>query len=427
MMKRLTFLALAALLLGASQARATLDIMDKIIAIVDEDIILASELDQRIKTLKLQIAENETLPTEAILRKQVLDRLVIDSLQLQMADRAGVRISDEELNQALQAVAAQNKLTLAEFRQAIERDGIAYSDMREQLRREMKISRVQQGIMRNRIDISEQEIKNFLASELGSALTADEYRLAHILLPFPEDPSPAQINQVRAAAEDLLAKTNAGEDFRALAVANSAGQNALEGGDLGWRKIAQLPSMFMETAETMREGDVRGPIQSGSGFHLIKLLETRGANSEGQIDQTQVRHVLIQPSEIRTDEEAREMAESLREEVAAGRAFEEIAKLYSDDPGSALSGGDLGWSRAGTFVAEFELQLQAAEIGVLSAVFKSQHGYHFLEVTGRRTEDFSDRFRMGQAENYLRNQRFDEELQSWIRELRDDAFVELRI
>jgi peptidyl-prolyl cis-trans isomerase SurA len=427
-MKRLKFLALAALLLGASlQAQATLEIMDKIVAVVDDDIILESELAQRIKTLKLQISENETLPADDVLRKQVLDRLVIDSLQLQMADRAGVRISDEELNQALQGVAAQNKFTVAEFRQAIERDGIAYSDMREQLRREMKISRVQQGMMRNRIDISEQEIKNFLASELGTALTADEYRLAHILLPFPEDPSTAQIAQVRATAEGLLAKVNAGEDFRALAVTNSAGQNALDGGDLGWRKIAQLPSMFIDTAKTMQKGDIRGPIESGSGFHLIKLLETRGANSEGQIDQSQVRHVLIQPSEIRTDQEAKEMADSLREEIADGRPFEEIAKLYSDDPGSALSGGDLGWSRAGTFVPEFELQLQASEIGVLSPVFKSQHGYHFLEVTGRRTEDFSDRFRMGQAENYLRNQRFDEELQSWIRELRDDAFVELRI
>lgn len=427
-MRTLIQTMLAGILLAASlQVSANLVIMDSIVAVVDEDVILQSEMQERIDTLKAQITDASQLPPDDILREQIVERLIVESLQLQMAERAGVRINDEEINEALQGIAEQNRMSVAQFRAAIEKDGISYASMRRQIEREMMIARVQQGMMRNRIEISEQEIKNFLASELGAVMTADEYRIAHILVPLPEDASATQIAKIQADAEDLLKQVAEGADFSALAVGHSAGQNALSGGDLGWRKIAQLPSMFAATAETMVAGDVRGPIQSGSGFHLIKLLETRGARAEGQIAQSQVRHVLIQPSEIRTDEEALEMAESLREEVANGRAFDEIAKLYSDDPGSALSGGDLGWARAGTYVPTFEAQLQSSELDALSPVFKSQHGYHFLEVTGRRIEDFSDRFRMGQAENYLRNQRFDEELQNWIREIRDDAFVEIRI
>ncbi|MDB9867902.1 peptidylprolyl isomerase [Pseudomonadales bacterium] len=427
-MRTLIQTMLAGILLAASlQVSANLVIMDSIVAVVDEDVILQSEMQERIDTLKAQITDASQLPPDDVLRQQIVERLIVESLQLQMADRAGVRISDEEINEALQGVAEQNKMSVAQFRAAIEKDGISYASMRRQIEREMMIARVQQGMMRNRIEISEQEIKNFLASELGAVMTADEYRIAHILIPLPEDASATQIAEIQTDAEDLLKQLAEGADFSALAVGHSAGQNALSGGDLGWRKIAQLPSMFADTAKTMVAGDVRGPIQSGSGFHLIKLLETRGAQAEGQIAQSQVRHVLIQPSEIRTDEEALEMAESLREEVANGRAFDEIAKLYSDDPGSALSGGDLGWARAGTYVPAFEALLQSSELDALSPVFKSQHGYHFLEVTGRRIEDFSDRFRMGQAENYLRNQRFDEELQNWIREIRDDAFVEIRI
>jgi peptidyl-prolyl cis-trans isomerase SurA len=318
-------------------------------------------------------------------------------------------------------------MNLSQFRVAIENDGVSYADVREQLRRELKMARVEKGIMRNRIEISEQEIRNFLESELGEVVTADDLRLAHILIPLTEDASKEQIEQVRATAQDLVDQINAGADFQTLAVERSAGQNALNGGDLGWRKIAQLPTMFADTAKAMKAGEVQGPIESGSGFHLIKLLETRGAHAEGQIPQVKVRHVLIQPSEIRTDQEAQELAESLHSEIVGGRDFEEIAKLYSDDPGSALSGGDLGWNRLGTFVPEFEAKMKEGELNELSKVFKTQHGYHFLEVTGRRTEDFSERFRMGQAENYLRTQRFDEELENWIREIRDEAFVEIRI
>ncbi len=422
-------LLVSAALVYASAASAAATVLDRIIAVVDEDVVLQSEMDQRMVAVNAQLANapEGQVPPEDVLKKQVVDRLVVESLQLQMAERAGVRISDEELNQALQGIASQNQLSLAEFQRAIEADGISYVQMRDQIRREIAISRVQQGIMRNRIQITEQEIKDFLASELGQVVTADEFRLAHILLPLPEDPTADQIRAVENDAVGILTQVEQGTDFQYLAVQKSAGQNALEGGDLGWRKAVQLPTMFSDVAQQMAVGEVRGPIRSGSGFHLIKLLEKRGAKAEGQVAQTQVRHVLISPSEIRTDEEAFDLAESLRREIAEGRDFEEVAKLYSDDPGSALSGGDLGWNRAGTFVDEFETQMGEMDVDQLSGVFRTVHGYHFLQVTGRRVEDFSERYRMSQAENFLRNQKFDEELETWIREIRDEAFVEIRI
>ncbi len=419
---------LIAVILLSPPLKAALIVLDTIIAVVDEDVVMRSELDARRKSIQAQlISAQQQVPPDDVMNSQILERLVVESLQLQMADRAGVRISDEEVNGAMNGIAQQNSMTLAQFKGAIENDGISYVDMREQIRREMAMSRVQQGVMRRRIQVSEQEVVNFLESELGETITADEFRLGHILLPLPEKANAEQILQIKNETQALIDKIKDGADFQSLAVEKSAGQHALEGGDLGWRKAAQLPTMFSDIAQEMEPGDVRGPIKSGSGYHIITLLQKRGARAEGQVSQTQVRHILIQKNEIRTDQEAKEFAESLREEIVGGRDFDEVAKLYSDDPGSALSGGDLGWNRADTFVPEFERQMHNTPIDEISQVFLTSHGYHFLQVTGRRVEDFSEKFRMGQAENYLRNQRFDEELEAWIREIRDDAFVEIRI
>ena len=420
---------LAILLTTSIYGEAALVSLDRIAVIVDEDVIMQSEIEERLLTIKAQIAAQPSAktPPDEILQEQIIERLIVESLQLQTADRAGIRISDEELNQALASIAYQNQMNLEQFRIALDNDGVSWAQMREQVRREFAISRVQQGIMRRRIQITEQEIQNFLATELGKSVTSDEYRLGHILLDLPSDPSPREVRQTRALAESIVSRLNAGEDFGSLAIEISKDQNALDGGDMGWRKPAQLPSIFSDLVEDMLMGEVKGPIKSGRGFHLIKLLEKRGAEAEGMIAQTEVRHILIKPNEIRSERESFELSESLRQEIIEGRNFAELAKLYSDDPGSALSGGDLGWTQTGAFVAEFEATMQSTEINVVSEVFQSVHGFHFLEVTGRRLEDFSERFRMGQAENYLRNQKFDGELENWIREIRDEAFVEVKI
>ena len=411
------------------QCHAALVLIDRIAIVVDEDVVMLTEIEERLRAVKAQIAANPSAkaPPDDILQKQVIERLIVESLQLQMADRAGVRISDNELNQTLIGIASQNNMTLDQFRSMLAEDGMSWAQMREQVRREFSINRVQQGVMSRRIQVTEQEVNNFLSSDVGAAITADEFRLGHILLALPDKPDADDIRATRTQAEDLYQRMQEGADFSSLAIEWSAGQNALNGGNMGWRKPVQLPSMFADTVQGMTIGEVRGPIKSGRGYHLLKLLEKRGAAAEGQVAQAQVRHVLIKPTEIRTEEEAKALAKTLREEVVNGRDFEEVAQLYSNDPGSALSGGDLGWSRAGLFVPQFEAIMQAAELNKVSEVFKTEHGHHFLEVTGRRIEDFTERFRMGQAENYLRSQKFDAELDSWIREIREEAFVEIKL
>jgi len=407
---------------------AALVLIDRISVVVDQDVIMQSEIDERMKAIKAQIAADPQTqaPSDDVLRGQIIERLILENLQLQTADRAGIRISDDELNEALSGIASQNQMTLTQFRVALANDGVSWAAMREQVRREFAISRVQQGVMRRRIEVTEQEIDNFLATEVGESVTSDQYRVGHILIALPPNPSAQDIRTTRDKADSISTQLQQGADFGSLAIEFSEDQNALEGGDMGWRKPAQLPSMFSDLVADMKAGDIKGPIKSGRGFHLIKVMDKRGATSEGQIEQTQVRHVLIQPNEIRTEGECQDLAISLREEIVEGRDFADVAKLYSDDPGSALGGGDLGWSRAGVFVPEFESTMKAMDINELSEVFKTAHGYHFLEVTGRRIEDFSERFKMGQAENYLRNQKFDEELDNWQREIRDNAFVEIK-
>ena len=411
------------------QCYPALVLLDRVAVIVDEDVIMQSEIDERLLTIKSQInaQPGAKAPPAQVLEEQIIERLILESLQLQTADRAGIRISDDELNNALSSIAAQNQMDLPQFRMALAKDGVSWAQMREQVRREFAISRVQQGIMRRRIQITEQEVQNFLATELGESVTADEYRLGHILLDLPSSPTPENIRVARDKAEILADRLKGGEDFGSLAIEFSKGQNALDGGDMGWRKPAQLPSIFSDLVEEMQAGEIKGPIKSGRGFHLIKLMQKRGARAEGMVAQTEVRHILIKPNEIRTSRESFELALSLREEILGGRDFAEVAKLYSDDPGSALSGGNLGWTRTGVFVPKFEATMQSAKLNEISGVFETEHGFHFLEVTGRRMEDFSDRFRMGQAENYLRNQKFDEELDNWLREIRDEAFVEIKI
>ena len=417
------------LLTLSSQCYPALVLLDRVAVIVDEDVIMQSEIDERLLTIKSQInaQPGAKAPPARVLEEQIIERLILESLQLQTADRAGIRISDDELNNALSSIAAQNQMDLPQFRMALAKDGVSWAQMREQVRREFAISRVQQGIMRRRIQITEQEVQNFLATELGENVTADEYRLGHILLDLPSSPTPENIRVARDKAEILADRLKGGEDFGSLAIEFSKGQNALDGGDMGWRKPAQLPSIFSDLVEEMQTGEIKGPIKSGRGFHLIKLMQKRGARAEGMVAQTEVRHILIKPNEIRTSRESFELALSLREEILGGRDFAEVAKLYSDDPGSALSGGNLGWTRTGVFVPKFEATMQSAKLNEISGVFETEHGFHFLEVTGRRMEDFSDRFRMGQAENYLRNQKFDEELDNWLREIRDEAFVEIKI
>ncbi len=426
LMRNMTRLLVLPLLLKALGGNAFQE-LDRVVAIVDDDVVLASELVERLQYIEQQFqANNMQIPPRDILASQVLERLILDSIQMQMGRRAGVRIGDEELTQAVAGVAQQAGMNLNQFQQALAQDGMSYAEFREQIRREMIVGRVQQNRVSDRIYISPQELQNFLASPVGRAATSDDFRVGHILLAVPDDASPAAVREAEASAREIVRELREGADFAQMAVARSADQRALEGGDLGWRKAGQLPSLFAEQVLSASKDQVLEPIRSASGFHIVKVLDKRGA-SNTVVDQTRARHILIQPSEIRSEREAENLIRDLYSRIEEGEAFDQLARDFSDDPGSALAGGDLGWVMTGQMVPAFEDMMGNTATGRYSEPFRSQFGWHILEVTDRRAQDMSTEFRERQALRILRDRRFDEALETWLQEIRDEAYVEIRI
>jgi peptidyl-prolyl cis-trans isomerase SurA len=420
-------LALGALLL-CSTAHAEVRPLDRVVAIVDNDVIMQSQLDSRLAEVQQNLAKRsgEQPPREA-LAPQVLERLIVENLQLQIGERSGIRIADEELNQALATIAQRNNLTLDQFRAALARDGLSYDEAREQVRRELIISRVRQRRVAERIQVSEQEVQNFLASDLGKLQLSEEFRLANILIPLSEGASSQAIQEAERQAREIHAQLQRGADFARLAAARSASENALEGGEIGWRKAAQLPPPFDAMIGALGVGEVSEPVRTPAGFIMLKLLEKRGGEQGVLREEVHVRHILLKPSEIRSDEQTRQLAERLYQRLRAGEDFAALAKSFSEDPGSALNGGDLNWIDPNALVPEFRAVMADSRIGELSQPFRSPFGWHVLEVLDRRTSDASGEAREQQALNLLRNRKYDEELQNWLRQIRDEAYVETRL
>jgi len=407
-------------------AIAQVEILDRVVAVVDEDVVLESEVRERLASIYIQIQKSGTqLPPEDILTQQVLERLISERLQLNMGYSAGIRISDEELNDAMGRIAASNQLTMEQYVEQIHNSGKTRSAVREEIRSEMILSRVQQGFVMRRINISSQELDNFLSSEEGRFMTSPDVNIGHILLPVPSGTSIAEANAILERAQDLLSQVQSGTDFKQLAIANSADQTALQGGDLGWRKMAQLPGVFIEAVEKLEVNNVSEPIRSDAGFHLVKLYERRGGG-EQLVEQHFARHILIEPNEIRDEETTINQLNELRDRIAAGEDFALLAKEFSEDPGSALNGGELGWSTPGMFVPAFEQTMNSIELQEISAPFLSQFGWHILQVTERRNQDFSENIMRNRVENLLRQRKYEEELQVWLQEIRDEAFVEIK-
>lgn len=416
---------LAGVLLTA-QANA-LTQLDYIVAVVDDDVVLASELISRIASVREQIvAQNARLPPEQVLYSQMLERLIMESLQIQMGGRAGVRIDDATLTQSLAAIAQQNGMTLEQFQDVLAADGINYREFRDDVRREMTIQRVQRARVNNRVHITEEEIQAFLDSPVGRDVLSDEFRVGHILLLVPDNVAPADVAAAEAEAEEIRRELVAGADFRQMAITRSAGSRALEGGDLGWRKAGALPSLFADVVIELEPGETPPPMRSGRGFHIIQLLERRGV-SNLMVQQGRVRHILVVPSEIRTRAETRDLIFEIRDRLIAGEAFEDLAREYSDDPSSALAGGDLGWSASNSFVPEFGTAMDNAEVGVVTEPFRSKDGWHILEVQERRDHDMSEEAMRNMAVRVLHTRRFEEELEIWLGEIRDEAYVEIRL
>ena len=413
-------------LLASSVVHAEVVPLDRVVAIVDNDVVMQSQLDQRLREVRATIQKRGApLPPEHVLTQQVLERLIIENIQLQIGDRSGIRITDEELNQAMGTIAQRNNMSLDQFRAALARDGLSYDDAREQVRREMVISRVRQRRVAERIQVSEQEVQNFLASDMGKIQLSEEYRLANILIPVPDGASPETVQAAGRQAAELYQQLKQGADFSQLAVSRSAGDNALEGGEIGWRKAAQLPYPFDSMVGSLAVGDVTEPVRTPGGYIILKLEEKRGG-SKMLRDEVHVRHILLKPSEIRSDEETQRLAEKLYERIQAGESFAELAKKYSEDPGSKLNGGDLNWVDPESLVPEFREVMNNAPQGQVTKPFRSPFGWHVLEVLGRRATDSSDKFREQQAAQTLRARKYDEELQAWLRQIRDEAYVEIK-
>ena len=403
--------------------------LDRIVAIVNDDIIAKTELEARLIRVREQLRQAGTTPPPAgALRKQVLERLILARLQLQRARDSGVRVDDERLNTTLLRIAEQNGLTLRGFRDALERDGYDFATFREEIREEIMISEVRRRQVESQVHITQRDIDDYLSTmeSQGAEASRHRYRLGHILIAVPDGASPEVIAEARDRAERMLADIRAGADFASMAVTHSDGQQALEGGDLGWRQGSELPTVFGEAVLRLEVGDVTEPIRSASGFHLVKLVDRRG--SERQIvEQTRARHILVTLDELTDEDAARRRLATLRERIVNGEDFGELARIHSDDSGTAPRGGELGWIDPGNTVPAFERMMDSLESGGLSPPFRSQFGWHIVQVLERRERDDTDLARRAEATRRLRARKIEENMQAWVRQVRDEAYVEYRL
>jgi len=419
-------LAVLCLLTISTTTQAQRVSLDKIIAIVDDDVILQSELDSRISDVMERARQNNQLmpPAEQV-REQVMENLVLESIQLQLAERASIRFDDDTINRVLNNLAQQSNMTFDEYINALQEAGV-YRLTRDQVRREMTLQELQRGMVNRRINITDQEIDNFLNSEMGRTVMAPDYLIDHILVGIGEEDPPELVEAKLQYASGLVTSIENGADF--VATRSQAQQDRrfpVEGTNFGWRRLEQIPSLFNTVVPDMKVGDVAGPIRAGNGFHIIKLTDMRGG-TDRIVNQTHIRHIMISPNDIRTDDQALALVSRLRERIQAGEDFETLARQNSDDASSVVAGGDLDWVNQGGMPPEMEAVIDELEIGELSEPFRTGTGWHIAEVLGRREEDLSREYSRSQAENALRNRKFDLELQNWLIEIRESAFVEYK-
>jgi len=406
---------------------AKIELLDRVIAVVDSGVIMETQLNARVEeVLKRLNTNNAELPPLDLLEEQVLERLIIEEIQMQIAERAGIKISDSELNQTLSRIASQNNLSLEEFRIAIEQEGDSYKSFRATIKKELIIQRVQRGKVGSRVDISEQEIENFINSEEGRSELAEQYQVQHILVSVKSGLNENEINAIKEKAQDILKRLGEGESFEKLAATYSAGQKALEGGFLGWRTTAELPTLFAETVSFLQVGETSDLIRSGAGFHILRLNDKRG-NTVKFMDQTLSRHILVQPSEIRTENQAELLIKDIHRRLLEGEDFKQLARQYSEDPGSKMDGGNLGWANPGDYDPAFEKTLNATQIGEISEPVQSSFGWHIIEVLDRRNEDVSQDEQKNRAYQIIYERKFEQELESTLIELRAEAYVDIKL
>jgi peptidyl-prolyl cis-trans isomerase SurA len=416
-----------ALLTLSLRPSAAIEPLDRVAAIVDDDIIMVSELEERTEQMSLNFKKQERpMPPASEMRQGVLDQLIVESLQLQLAERAGVRISDTQLNDAMVNIAKNNGMELEQFREVLATEHMSYAAAREQVRRDITIQQVQSGNIRGRVDLTEEEVANFLESEQGQALIDTSYQLAHILAPMESMSSGGEESRQRALLQRAATDIRAGTPLLEwLGKYNRSASQALQGGDLGWRKSDELPAIFAEVVPTMGAGDVAGPFRSAGGLHVLQLTNRRGGAQI--IDQTLARHILVKPSEIRSEQQCEALLTKLRKRILAGEDFADIARQYTEDMASAQEGGDLGWAKKGQFVPAFEEVMANTPVDEISEPFRSKFGWHILQVQDHRQHDISQQAARDQAYRYLFKRKFQGELEAWLQKIRDEAYVDIKV
>ncbi len=401
--------------------------MDRIIAVVDQSVITEQELADRIKTVSAQLEKQGTqLPPDNVLEKQILERLIVDSLQLQLAAQTGLKVDDTQLDKTIERIAAQNKLGVEEFKALLEKDGLSLRKFREDIRSEITIARLREREVDNKLNVSEGEVDNYLTTQASRGEEQDEFEISHILIRTPEDASPEDLEKAKTKTQEVLQQLNNGTNFAQVSASFSDAPNALEGGNMGWKSGAQLPALFLDTLKKLQVGEVANPLRSPNGFHVLKLTNRRGGTSSLVVGQTHARHILLKLSEVVSEKEAKRKMDGIKERIDNGTKFEDMARQYSED-GSANNGGDLGWVNPGDTVPPFEKAMDALGLGEISEPVLSPFGWHIIQVLERRQQDMTKEASRLKARQEIRARKSEEAYQDWIRELRDRAFVELRL
>ncbi|OHX37904.1 molecular chaperone SurA [Methylomonas sp. LWB] len=400
-------------------------VLDRIVAVVEDDVILERELNREVEAITAKLSSNNvTMPPEFVLRKQVLERMIVDKLQRQLASRSGVQISEEMLRSSVADIASRNGLSVEAFRDELTRQGMDYKSFEDNLRNEIVINQLRGREIGSRVKVTDAEVAHYLETQGKAGQVSSQYHLGHILVAVSEGASAGAIQKAKDKADQIVADLRGGKDFKQTAVSVSDDNNALKGGDLGWRSLGQIPSLFADVVPTMGQGDVSEPIRSPSGFHIIKMLETEGG-AQHIVTKTKVRHILIKTNELVDDAEAQKRLLALKERINDGDDFAALARAHSDDKGSAINGGSLDWVSPGALVPPFEEAMNKLGINEISVPVQTQFGWHMIQVLGRENQDNSEQFKKDKIREEIRKRKIEEETELWLRRLRDEAYVEI--
>ncbi|MGZ8935644.1 MAG: peptidylprolyl isomerase [Methylobacter sp.] len=401
------------------------EVLDTIIAVVEDDVILERELEREVSAIEQRIqASKAAMPPASVLRKQVLERMIVDKLQRQLAEKAGITVTEEMLNSSATDIAQRNNMNLQEFRAELESQGISYKSFLDNMRNEIIINQLRGREIGGRIKVTDREVDHYMETQDKIGEEAVQYHLGHILIAVKEAASATEIQKAQSKAEELVKKLRAGQDFAQIAISESDDANALKGGDLGWRTRGDIPTLFVDVIGQLAQGEVADPIRSPSGFHILKMLELKGIDAH-MVTKTKVRHILIKTNELIDDAEAKKRLLALKARIADGDDFAALARAHSDDKGSALKGGSLDWVGPGDLVKPFEEAMEKLAVNEISEPVQTQFGWHLIQVLDRQNKDNSEEFKKNLVRDAIRKRKIEEETELWLRRLRDEAFVEI--